>query len=108
MSSNSQQDSFRVIIVGGSIAGLTLALCLERAGIDYLVLEARDRIDPQVGASIGIFSNGARILEQLGVYDKIEQNTDAPIWYEMLTGEGTLVQKGDSLLLIHSRYAMLQ
>ncbi|KAI0202487.1 hypothetical protein F4808DRAFT_459082 [Astrocystis sublimbata] len=94
---------FRVIIVGGSVAGLTLALCLERAGIDYVVLEARREISPQVGASIGIFSNGARILDQLGVYDTIEKHVDPPIWNCMLTGEGRLVQKLDSLLLMHKR-----
>ncbi|RYO88713.1 hypothetical protein DL764_008700 [Monosporascus ibericus] len=103
MAANGKRDSFRVIIVGGSVAGLTLALSLERAGIDYLVLEARDQISPQVGASIGIFSNGARILDQLGIYDSIEQHTDPPIWHDMLTGEGTLVQKVDSLRLMQIR-----
>lgn len=45
---------FKVIIVGGSIAGLTLAHCLSKAGIDYIVLEKRKHIAPQEGASIGI------------------------------------------------------
>ncbi|KAI9037688.1 FAD-dependent oxidoreductase [Aspergillus affinis] len=97
------QDRFRVVIVGGSIAGLTLAHSLHHAGIDYVVLEARDRIDPQVGASIGIFSNGARILDQLGVYDEIERYTERPVWHEMITGEGKLIQKVDSLQLIEAR-----
>lgn len=100
---NDKGARFRVVIVGGSIAGLVLAHCLHHAGIDYLVLEARDRVDPQVGASIGIFSNGARILDQLGVYKSIEQLTESPVWYNMLTGEGTLVQKVDSLRLIEAR-----
>ncbi|KAL8788616.1 MAG: hypothetical protein Q9195_007211 [Heterodermia aff. obscurata] len=65
-------SSFRVIIVGGSIAGLMLAHCLHRAGIDYLVLEARDDIAPQLGASVGIMPNGARILDQLGLFEPIE------------------------------------
>lgn len=106
MATNSKGDGLRVIIVGGSVAGLTLALSLERLGIDYVVLEARDAFAPQVGASIGIFSNGARILDQLGVYDSISEYVDPPIWNEMLTGDGTLVQRADSLRLIQSRYVL--
>jgi 2-polyprenyl-6-methoxyphenol hydroxylase-like FAD-dependent oxidoreductase len=45
---------FRVIIAGGGIAGLTLANALERAGIDFILLEGRNEIAPQVGASIGM------------------------------------------------------
>ncbi|KAM7200786.1 hypothetical protein V8F33_003717 [Rhypophila sp. PSN 637] len=95
--------TFRVVIVGGSIAGLTLAHSLHRAGIDYVVLEARDKIDPQVGASIGLFSNGSRVLDQLGVYKMIEEHFEPPVWHNMLTGEGQLVQKQDSLELIELR-----
>ncbi|KAF3040702.1 hypothetical protein E8E12_005945 [Didymella heteroderae] len=68
-------SGFQVIIVGGGIAGLTLANALEKAGIDYMLLEARDNIAPTVGASIGIFQNGGRILDQLGCYEAIEKET---------------------------------
>ena len=57
--------------MGGSVAGLTLAHCLERLNIDYVVLEGYRTIAPQVGASIGILPNGARILDQLGCFDDI-------------------------------------
>ncbi|KAL4963745.1 FAD-dependent oxidoreductase [Aspergillus stella-maris] len=62
---------FRVVIVGGSIAGLTLAHCLLRKDIDFVVLESHDEIAPQVGASIGLLPNGFRILDQLGLCDEI-------------------------------------
>jgi 2-polyprenyl-6-methoxyphenol hydroxylase-like FAD-dependent oxidoreductase len=65
----STRKDFKVIICGAGIAGLTLANCLERAGILYTLLEARSSIAPQVGASIGILPNGARILDQLGIFD---------------------------------------
>jgi 2-polyprenyl-6-methoxyphenol hydroxylase-like FAD-dependent oxidoreductase len=65
------KKNLRVIIVGGSIAGLTLAHSLQRCGIDFVVLEANDDIAPQVGASIGFFANGARVLDQLGVFDDV-------------------------------------
>jgi len=64
---------FKAIIVGGSVAGLTLAHTFEKAGINYVLLEARDTISPQLGASIVIMPNGARILDQLGVYEKLRR-----------------------------------
>lgn len=64
--------AFKVIIVGGSIAGLTLANILERYGIDYVVLEKHDDIAPQLGASLGLLPHGSRILDQLGIYAKLE------------------------------------
>lgn len=58
--------SFRVIIVGRGIAGLTASHCLQKAGIDHVVLESRDEIDPAEGASIAIYPHEARILQQFG------------------------------------------
>ncbi|KJZ80337.1 hypothetical protein HIM_00187 [Hirsutella minnesotensis 3608] len=63
----------KVIIVGGSIAGLSLAHCLEKAKIEYILLEQKDDLCPQEGASIGVMPNGGRILEQLGLYDRVEE-----------------------------------
>jgi 2-polyprenyl-6-methoxyphenol hydroxylase-like FAD-dependent oxidoreductase len=71
-----EDPRFRVIIVGGSIAGLSLAHCLYKAGIDCIVLEKRHEIAPQEGASVAILPNGGRILEQLGLYDAVERLTE--------------------------------
>ncbi|RAL14482.1 FAD-dependent oxidoreductase [Aspergillus homomorphus CBS 101889] len=60
---------------GGSVAGLTLAHCLNRCHIDYVVLERNSEIAPQVGASIGFLPTGARILDQLGIFDYIRDKT---------------------------------
>ncbi|KAH6887442.1 FAD binding domain protein, partial [Thelonectria olida] len=64
-------SEFKVIIAGGGIAGLTLAILLEKFHIDYLILEARDDIAPPAGASIGMMPNGLLILDQLGCYDAV-------------------------------------
>lgn len=63
---------FKVIIVGGGIAGLTLAIALEKFDLDYVLLEAHSTMTPEVGASIGMFPNGLRILDQLGCYEAIQ------------------------------------
>jgi 2-polyprenyl-6-methoxyphenol hydroxylase-like FAD-dependent oxidoreductase len=65
----------RVIIVGGGVAGLTLANALQNAGIDYVLLEQHGTVDPQIGASIGISPNGSRILDQLGCLDGVEDSS---------------------------------
>lgn len=89
MSSNTR---LKAIIVGGSVAGLTLAHTFESTGvIDYILLEGRDNIAPRLGATILIMPNGARILDQMGIYDSM---TDSKI----VVGE-TFVRKSDGELL---------
>ncbi|KAH9219751.1 BcBOA8 protein [Leptodontidium sp. 2 PMI_412] len=66
-----QSSDFKVIVVGGGITGLALACSLERAGIQYVVLESRDEVAPQVGASIAMLPNGMRLLDQLGILEKV-------------------------------------
>jgi 2-polyprenyl-6-methoxyphenol hydroxylase-like FAD-dependent oxidoreductase len=62
---------FKVLITAGSVAGLSLALMLEKNEIDFLILEAYPEIAPQIGASIGLWPNGLRILDQLGCYEDL-------------------------------------
>lgn len=65
---------FRIIVVGGSIAGLTLAHCLDQAGVDYVVLEKHGTIDSApLGGFIAIMPTGARILTQLGLYAAVSR-----------------------------------
>lgn len=73
-----ESKNFKVIIAGGSIAGLTLANMLEKVGIDFVVLEAYPEIAPQVGASIGMLPNGLRVLDQLGCYPAIRALIEQP------------------------------
>jgi 2-polyprenyl-6-methoxyphenol hydroxylase-like FAD-dependent oxidoreductase len=101
----SDQAQFRVIIAGGGIAGLSLALSLQHAGINYILLEARDEFAPQLGASIGLGPNGSRILDQLGCYDEILQST-VPIEYtgSHRDSDGAFIRpKTDAFRLVQAR-----
>lgn len=73
------ETQLTVVIVGGSVSGLSLANMLEKAGKRFVLLEANDDIAPQVGASIGLQPNGLRILDQLGCADEVLSLVDTPL-----------------------------
>jgi 2-polyprenyl-6-methoxyphenol hydroxylase-like FAD-dependent oxidoreductase len=95
---------FRVIIGGGGISGLTLANALEKCGIDYILLESRNTITPQVGASIGLFPNGSRIIDQLGCYDSIEKQIVPLGNYHSRYANGNIIYVDDGSRLSQMRY----
>ena len=72
MAQNEQpRKPFRVLVVGGGIAGLTMSHCLSRANIDHVVLEAYSQVASPKGASIGFWPHGMRILSQIGCANEI-------------------------------------
>jgi len=93
---------FRVIIVGGGVAGLTLANSLQRANIDYLLLEAREEVAPTAGASIAIGANGGRILDQIGALDEV-LGLSTPSDFVESYKDGRLFERNDFLKLNHAR-----
>lgn len=66
-----QSSRFTVIIAGGSLVGLTTAVALQKAGIDYVLLEKRE-IAPHLGASVSIHPHTQRVMEQLGIWPEIK------------------------------------
>ena len=100
----SKSEGFRVIISGGGLAGLALANTLQHAGIDYVLLEARAVIAPQVGASLGMMPNGCRILDQLGCYDEIFNMVEPLQWAANHNSNGDYIGTvSDGLQLIAKR-----
>jgi 2-polyprenyl-6-methoxyphenol hydroxylase-like FAD-dependent oxidoreductase len=59
-----------VLIVGGGIGGLTLALSLHQAGIAARVFEAAPEVQP-LGVGINILPHGMRELCELGLQDAL-------------------------------------
>lgn len=95
---------FRVLIVGAGIGGLTLANCLQHAGIDYLLLEGREEIGLHVGAGVGLEPNGDRILDQLGVRSDLEAELIANRCFVFRDINGKIMYERDGPSLVRQRY----
>lgn len=63
-------DSKSVLIVGGGIAGLVLAIALRRSGIDTTIAEISSAWTPK-GSGIHLYSNALRALDSIGIAQDI-------------------------------------
>lgn len=88
---------FKVIVVGGGLAGLGLAHSLSKAGIDYVVLERADDLTPQGGASLAMWPHNVRVLDQLGLLKQMEE-IDCHIRNKVnVRKDGSVMQKSNML-----------
>ncbi|MDA0272644.1 MAG: FAD-dependent monooxygenase [Proteobacteria bacterium] len=82
----------KVIIVGAGIGGSTLALSLAHLGIDYTLIEQAPAFTT-VGAGIQLSPNGVRVLDQLGLGEKLKLFCSEPDFHKYSvwdTGETVL------------------
>lgn len=104
MMETTSENDFKVIIVGGSISGLTLAHTLHRVGISHVVLEKGKTITFDGGASISLQPNGLRILDQLGLYQDILRRTtpvSESIWRNP---DGKVVRRSRFMQMVEERH----
>ena len=66
-------DINQILIVGGGIAGLSLATALRRQGYTPELVE-RSTAWPAVGAGINLPANGVRVLRALGLGEAVDRN----------------------------------
>ena len=80
-----------IIIAGAGLGGLTLALCLARAGFAVTVLEQAEALG-EVGAGVQISANGARVLYHLGLDHALQS-----VGFKPEQGEMRHWQSGETL-----------
>ncbi len=68
----------RIAVIGGGMGGMTAAIALEKiAGVQATVFEQASKLG-EVGAGVTVAPNAARVLDTLGVLDKIRNAGAVP------------------------------
>ncbi|KAG0039334.1 hypothetical protein BGZ82_008663 [Podila clonocystis] len=86
----SSPRKLKVIIAGGGLGGLTLAILLHKANIEFEVLERAKEVRP-LGSAVGLGIGVAALFEQMGILDDFvqigKQHTCLQIFNETLAPE---------------------
>jgi salicylate hydroxylase len=67
----------KIIVIGGGIGGLTVALALLQRGFDVEIFEQSPELR-EIGAGVQISSNGTRVLHALGLADRLARICAVP------------------------------
>ena len=87
-------DIERILIVGGGIAGLSVATALHRHGLTPELVE-RSTTWPAVGAGINLPANGVRVLRTLGVGEAVERTATVIRRWGFFDQQGALLCETD-------------
>lgn len=63
--------NFRVLIAGGGPVGLTAALALSKANVEFTLLEKHRLVVSDAGSDLVLSPIGLRALSQLGLYSEL-------------------------------------
>jgi 2-polyprenyl-6-methoxyphenol hydroxylase-like FAD-dependent oxidoreductase len=87
-------DVERILIVGGGIAGLSVATALHRQGLTPELVE-RSTTWPAVGAGINLPANGVRVLRALGVGEAVDRTATVIRRWGFFDQQGALLCETD-------------
>jgi FAD-dependent urate hydroxylase len=65
-------SEFKVIVIGAGIGGLTVGIALRQAGFQVNIYDKVRHLKP-IGAGISLWSNGVKVMNALGLGDKMAQ-----------------------------------
>jgi 2-polyprenyl-6-methoxyphenol hydroxylase-like FAD-dependent oxidoreductase len=85
-------ESQKVIIIGGGIGGLTLALALHREGVPCHVYESAAELKP-LGVGLNLLPHAVRELASLGLLHKLEARGVLTQEYCFYTSQGQLIYR---------------
>jgi len=89
---------YPVVIVGGGLAGLTLAADLSTRGIAFVLLDEDDTVGVKGASSRGIVyaQKSLEIFDRLGIYEKIAQKGVAWSVGKSLVGQNDIIYEFDA------------
>ncbi|KAM5344192.1 hypothetical protein ACJ41O_012729 [Fusarium nematophilum] len=98
--------NFKVVVVGGGPVGLVAAHALYNAGIDFVVLERRENVVLDLGASLVLSPPNLRVMHQLGLLERLME-----IGSELLNTKGFLLngsqfKQGTELQLLKDNHGI--
>jgi len=80
----------KLIIAGGGIGGLTAALALHRSGYDVAVYEQAPAFT-EIGAGMSLWPNATRVLNSLGVLEKVLLSGEPVTQFNLCRPNGKLI-----------------
>lgn len=89
-----QGGGLRILIVGGGVAGLTLAALLRQRGEEPLIVESAPEYG-QVGYLVSLWPMGNRVLRGLGLYEGFEELSVPLKAHVILDGSGRVIRASD-------------
>ena len=80
--------SLKIVIIGAGIGGLTAGIALRQAGYEVEIYDRVKELRP-AGAGISLWSNGVKVLNRLGLGEKMAAigGIMNKMQYRSLTGE---------------------
>lgn len=103
---NMASEAFKVIIVGGGPTGITAAHALHHAGIDFVVLERREDVTEDLGASLVLSPPSLRVFHQLGILEQLMDIGGKVIDSKGLTVDGQVFKKAATFELLKEKYVV--
>lgn len=87
ISHKKDHNAVKAIIVGGGIAGLSLAIMMAKAGIEYVILERSTSLEASMGSATILGPPVLRLIEQMGLLPQVEAVSKALTGLTIVDGE---------------------
>ncbi len=92
-------NGLKIVIIGAGIGGLTAGIALKQAGFEIEIYDRVKELRP-VGAGISLWSNGVKVLNRLGLGEKMAKIGGIMDYMEYRNASGQLLSQIDLYPLI--------